>query len=419
MTSRFVGVVVGVALLATALAGCRGAPSPAPGQARLAELVGRVEVSKAGGPWRPATQGILRTGDRVRVREGRAVLVLPAEGRLELRRGSMVKVARVPELKAGDVLVLPGRRELAMAAASVRTVAGDGAAVRLRRGLAVEVGLYRGGATVSSAGRSLAVPALRQATVPAPGLVPDRAGPLMLRRDDAWDRRFLLDAIVLGDELEQFSRGLTSQLPATGAQGREVLTTLLPDLSREGALDVVLDEVAALPPGEQVVGAAIALAGRGRPFADRWRAVFGFREEGASWGLVAFDQGVRERPVATVEEALARLVRQPEFVAAPATPAAGTGNRPTDRSGTRPGSSPPAPNTPSPPTTAPPPPTTTTQPPPATAPPLLPPPPPPLLPPPEGGGGLLGEVVDPLAEVVGGLIGGLLGQPPPPGSGTG
>lgn len=412
MTRRLARAALGVVLLAGALVGCRGGSSPGPGEARLTAISGRVEVSKAGGPWRPAAPGVLGTGDRVRVRAGRAVMVLPGEGRLELRRGSLVRVARAPELVAGDLLVLPARREVTVAAASARTVAGDGSAVRMRRGLAVEVGLYRGGATLSSAGRSLAVPALRQATVSAPGLVPDRAGPLMLQRSDEWDRRFLLDAIVLGDELEQFSRGLTSQLPATSARGRELLTTLLPALARERSLDAVLDAVAALPPGEQVVGAAITLAGRKHAFADRWRAVFGFREEGASWGLVAFDQGVRQRPVATVEEALGRLVRRPDLVAAPAPPVPPrAGNGPANGPGSGP-ASPPGTSPPVTPTTAPPPPTTTTtQPPPVTV--------PPLLPPPEGDGGLLGDVVDPLVEAVGGLIGGLLGQPSPPGGGSG
>jgi hypothetical protein len=408
---RIVGSACVVGLLVGLLAGCRSGSAPGPGEARLAELSGWVQVARRGGPWSPASPGVLRSGDRVRVLEGRAVLVLAGKGRLEMRRGSTVRVDRTPELVAGDLLVLPAGREVAVAAASVRTVAGAGAAVRLRRDLAVEAGTYRGGATVSSAGRSLAIPALREATVPAPGLVPDRAGPLRLRRSDAWDRRFLLDAIVLGDELDQFSRGLTSQLPPGSARGRELLVTLLPDLASEGSLTRLVEEVAAFPPGEQVVGAAISLAGRGRPFPARWRAIFDFRGEGASWGIVAFDQGVRGRPplVATVEEALGRLVRRPEL-AAPVTTGPG-------RSASTPITA--APPPPSPPVTVPPPPpspptTTTTQPPPVTVPPgLLPPPPP------EDDGGLLGGVVDPLVETVGGLIGGLLGQPPPPDGGSG
>lgn len=410
MTRRGVAVAVAVAVLASVLAGCRRPSGPGPGEARLTAVSGRVEVSKGNGPWVRASPGLLRAGDRVRVRDGRAMLVLAGDGRLELRRGSTVRVAQVPQLLAGDLLVLPARREVAVSAASVRAVAGDGSAVRLRRGLAVETGVYRGGATVSSAGRSLAVPALRQTTVPAPGLVPDRAGPLMLRRNDAWDRRFLLDAIVLGDDLEQFSRGLTSQLPPGTPRGRQLLVTLLPALAAERELDAVVREVTALPPGEQVVGAAITLVGRHRPFTERWRAVFGFRGEGASWGLVAFDQDVRQRPVATVEEALGRLVRRPELAAPPSAPGSSGGVPPP----TAPPPPPPArPGQPTP-TPGPPPTTTTTTPPPAvTVPPGL------LPPPPEDGGGLLGGVVDPLVDAVSGLIGGLLGQPPPPEGGSG
>ena len=52
---------------------------------------------------------------------------------------------------------------------------------------------------------------------------------------------------------------------------------------------------ASLP--DTLVGAAITLEGTRGTFAERWAAVFTFRDEGAEWGLVAMDQGVARVPL--------------------------------------------------------------------------------------------------------------------------
>jgi hypothetical protein len=72
----------------------------------------------------------------------------------------------------------------------------------------------------------------------------------------------------------------------------------------------------ARPPGDTLVGAAIALESTRGTFAERWAAVFGFRDQNAGWGLVALDQGVaRAALLATMDGAVSRAPAQ--FAAGP------------------------------------------------------------------------------------------------------
>ena len=50
-------------------------------------------------------------------------------------------------------------------------------------------------------------------------------------------------------------------------------------------------------PWETLVGVAIAVEGKQTSFPERYAAVFTFRDEGASWGLVAADQRVTRSPL--------------------------------------------------------------------------------------------------------------------------
>jgi hypothetical protein len=139
--------------------------------------------------------------------------------------------------------------------------------------------------------------------VPAPGL-PSRATPLLFDAADPWDQRFLGDAIDLGNQLGSRSVGFTAQLrPGQGTPA--FFRQILPDLAAQ-PLDAILDP--AMAPGETLVGAAITLEGDRGTFVDRWRSVFAFHQEGASWGLVALDQGVdRAAVLAAVDAAISRV----------------------------------------------------------------------------------------------------------------
>jgi hypothetical protein len=270
---------------------------------------------------------------------------------------------------------------------------------------------------VASAGRDLVVPALRQASVPAPGLVPAAATPLDYRADNPWDRRYLGDAIDLGDELQARSDGFTNQLQPGEGHTAGFYRQLLPALENEPAFTQALLQPDMLP-GDTLIGAAITVEGKDGSFLDRWQSVFAFHDQGARWGLVALDQHVTRDPLlSTVDDALGRRpgaattavvaapapggVAPPSLLAPPPqTPAPSSGNS-SGGSGTGSGPSGGSGGPSSPPTTA--------RPSPTILPPLLNPPPPPspttTVPPSNPVGGLIQGV----GNLVGGLLGGLLG----------
>jgi hypothetical protein len=105
-----VAVLVVVVVAAGVLTGCRhGSPDPAPGEARLLERSGTVEVSADGRTWKRAHDGTLHRGERLRVGGGgRAVLALAQGARVELRERSQVAVGRPLRLVTGDLLVRAG-----------------------------------------------------------------------------------------------------------------------------------------------------------------------------------------------------------------------------------------------------------------------------------------------------------------------
>ena len=272
------------------------------GEARV-EPHGVVQVAKPGEPYVRITKAkTLKDGDRVRVRSGTAMVKLP-KGELDLRESSTVKVAAVPELLAGDLLVLPSK---ALSVASAGTSARLTGPTRLQYTSSLTIASYEGAADITSAGSKLHVPALRQAAVPALGQLPRTPSPLQYRADDAWDRRFLADAIDLGAELQARSTGATAQYPDQG-HTLGFYRTLYPALESEPAFTAGLLD-AGRPAGEHIVGAGIVLAGKEGDFASRWSQVFTFRSEGAAWGLVAMDQRVSRVPglLRLIDEALGR-----------------------------------------------------------------------------------------------------------------
>lgn len=429
---RGVGAAVAVVLASGALTACSDGPSePAPGEARLLDRSGAVQVSTDGRTWTRASGDTLRRGDRVRVRgDGRAVLALADGARAELRDGSQVGIGRPLRLVAGDLLVRGGEdAPVAVDASSARASVAAGGDARFERGLAFDTAVYEGTVDLRSGSRTFRVRALRQVSVPGLGLLPDEdepALPLRYRPDDPWDREFLGEWMAFGNDLEARSNGLSIQVGRDQGRTAGFYRLLLPALDGEPAFTQdLVDATEALAPGERLVGAAIAVAGtRAGSFAERWRSVFEFRGDGAAWGLVALDQRVRDRPrlVTDIDAALSRVVTRPDVAAAAAEPPATGG--PGSSQGSTPSSAPGAPDTTAPPTSAGSPPTTS-PPPPTTQPPLVPVLPLPALPPPSDqppvepqdepapiGGGVLDQLADPLVETVEGLLGGL--QPPSP-----
>jgi hypothetical protein len=278
---------------------------------------GNVEASSPNRAWHEVTGGTtLHRGERVRVRSGTARLQLSDDRSLELRGGSTLELDRVPRLLAGDALATSPGTPLHVSVAGTDARVANGAA-RLQRGLAVVIAAYQGEVQLDSAGRTLRVPALRQAVVTAAGLIPDRPAPLAYDALDAWDRRFLGDAIDLGAELVARSRGFTAQLSRGEGRTAGFYRQLVPALEREPDFtQKMVDE--SHSPGELLVGAAISTEGKRGRFAERWSQVFQFRDDGAAWGLVALDQQVNRSPLLTGVDAAIGRARTPFDVAAPA-----------------------------------------------------------------------------------------------------
>jgi hypothetical protein len=409
---RRFGAIVAVVVIASVMAGCTSR-ALGPGEARLTISSGKAQVAAASKGWQPAhSDQRLHRDDRVRVLQGLAQVAFAGQRGLELREGSEVRILPQPELVRGDVLATAKETGLTVAAGNADASVRRGAA-HVVRGLGATAAAYSGEVTVASAGRQLAIPALRQAAVPGPGFVPPNAAPLDYRADNPWDRRFLGDAIELGDELQARSQGFTAQLAPDEGHTAGFYRQLMPALDKEPAFGQALVSPD-LSAGETLVGAAISVQSREGDFASRWGSVFAFRSEGARWGLVALDQHVTRGPLLSeVDDALGRRSVGTSAAAPSSSPAAVGGLVPTTA-----GAAPIAPsdngsNGGPPPVTRP---TPTTTAPPATGPlpgvpPLLGGPggPPPNSPTTTAPPNLVGGLVQGVGNVVGGLLGGLLG----------
>ena len=302
-------VVATVMVAALALAGCSKSSPPAAGRLTVE---GQAEILHPGKDRREVTGSRnLEAGDRIRVRQGSAVIQLRDDRRFELRQGSDLELLQreatsdiLPTLVGGDVLVVSKARPLLV------SVNGAGVAVqgdaRVSRDVALLVATYEGSAELSAGGSTLSVPALRQASLPPTGTFPERVSPLEYSSADGWDQRYLSDAMDLSNQLRGRSEGFTSQRGPTEGRSVNYFRERFPRLAAEPAFTAALLNPAH-PPGETLVGAAITLEGTRATFAERWAAVFAFRDQGAEWGLVAMDQGVARVPLlSAIDDAISR-----------------------------------------------------------------------------------------------------------------
>ena len=287
------------------LAGCGGDDEPA--VASLQVESGTAQIRRGSTTTDARGRADLRAGDRLVLESGTAVLAFGGGRQVELRDGSTVSLG-TPEsgrelgLVSGDALVLASQGRPIRLEASGTHLAVLGEA-RVTRRLAVLVAVYTGQAEVQSAGQELRVPALRQVSVPAAGLLPPGSEPFAYSASDPWDQRLLGGAIDLGGQLAARSRGFTAQLP-DGAASPQLFDRLFPELTPQDAEAVL--EGTGRAPGETLVGTAIALLGRDGDFTGRSRAVFALREAGADWGLIALERGVERVPLLDVIDAAIR-----------------------------------------------------------------------------------------------------------------
>ncbi len=386
------GLVVAIALAVALgpIAGCSDDAGRDEGEATL-EVEGRAVIVRQDGEEDTVSDGEVdvRVGDAITLTEGTGRLDLGNGAELELRAGSgedpdtELVMGPVPVLESGDVLATTDQEiALTVDGTRVRVVAGS---ARASRSSGLEVAAYDADVDLDSAGQERSVPALREMQVPAPGHPPEAARPLEYDPSDPWDRRFLGEAIDLGQRLQALSDGYTQNLPDTTPRTPGFFKDVLPGLVDDVAFTATLLD-GRRPVGETLIGAAIVDLGRRGTFLERWASVFDFRDAGAAWGLVALDQGVAASPLLG---AVTRAVDSTELAIGTAPTG---GGRTTTTSGstattaprgstsptTRPGGSPP-----------------TTLPSPGD--------------PGEGDGGLLGPLVSPVTDLLAGLINGLLG----------
>lgn len=303
-----------LAVACLALVAChRGGPSAS--TARL-KVDGQVQLDTARQLFQLSSgKHSVHYGDRIKVLSGTAVLERADGGILELRRGSEVRYGAHPALLAGSALAVAGDQPLVVEAAG-SSLSVDTGAARLTRTLAVSAASYRGSVSVNSVGQMIDVPALREASIPAAGVVPAHVSPISYSASDPWDRRYLGVAMELADQLQARSEGFTASLGAD--QGRSVgfFRTVVPALTHEHDFQPALLQ-RTRPPGETLVGATLVELGRGGTFAERWTRAFSFRDDGASWGLVALDQGINDvtKVTGNLDDAIGRA---PLLLAAPA-----------------------------------------------------------------------------------------------------
>ena len=378
MTSRPGLRVLAVANAAVLLAGVMAAVvsggDDVPAAGARVTVDGSASVVRVDGTTADLSTGdIVRRGEEVRAEEGSFTVELAAGGVVEGRAGfgraadTRLVVDARPELTAGELLVLGDDGVAVEAAGTVVALTADDGAARVDRGLAVRAASYQGAVEVDSAGQERTVGALRQLGIASLGRPPGSAEPFLVDDADPWDRRFLGAAIDLGVRLDAYSRSFTANAPP-GAVNPTTFEDALPALADEPELGAALRRERDRPPGELLVGTAIVTLASGS-FGDAWDAVFGFRDEGAGWGLVAADQGLDAGTVLrTVEEAIVRAQPAPEVATGTTAPG---GTAPTTATTAPPTTTGPPPTTAPPGTTSPPP----TNPPPTTTPvPTLPPP---------------------------------------------
>ena len=266
----------------------------APGTARL-EPSGLVEVSVAGAPFVRASHGrTLRANDQVRVIDGRAVLEL-TKSKIELRSGSVLTIHEKDQptaisLDDGDLLVESGRGDTVAVDGGTAVIKVAGSA-KLRRGVSLAAGVYTGTARLERNDQGLNVSQYRQAAVVGTGILPPAAEPLSLAQSDEWDRRMLGPVMALDEQLMLITQAFEADAPA--AVGPETYKEWVP---RAAGLPLTPEMLAGRAVGENLVGVTLVALDKG-DFMTRFQSIFGFRTEGASWGLVAADRAINPNPV--------------------------------------------------------------------------------------------------------------------------
>lgn len=294
MTGRGVRVVaVCLAMVVALLPAC--SDSVDSDEARLT-VSGIVTLTPPDGGERTIDRGqTVDFGDVINVVEGTASIELANGDRYELRAGrdgarsTRFEVGEPPRLLAGEVLISDSFPAVALVGDTTITARGP---TRIHAEVP-SVTSFAGETQIGGVANVTQVQGLRTVVLEADAT----QRPLQIDIADPWDRRYLEDVYAFGQRLEALSLGYTADLQSNTEATAAFFSSVLPELGRESEFtDDLLTP--GRPAGETLVGAAIVLTGQDGTFRERWVSVFAFRDQGASWGLVAADNGVRSAPVA-------------------------------------------------------------------------------------------------------------------------
>lgn len=290
LRGRGVALVFALAV-AVGAAGCTGDDGPGADQARL-DVQGVAVVTAPDGTVRTETgQSDVDFGSTVVMDSGTARLELASGAEYELRTEpspSDIEVASPPTLRSGDLLISGGFP--ASARVDLATISAQGA-IQISSDEPMARS-YAGRARLTGVGALTEVVGLHQVLI-TPSATPT---PVIFEPTDSWDRRYLGEAAAFGERLEALSRGYTGDLQPAPERSVAFFEAVLPALAdeREFGADLINPD---RPIGETLVGASIAMEGENGTFRERWAQIFAFRDEGASWGIVALSQGVSSAPL--------------------------------------------------------------------------------------------------------------------------
>lgn len=272
------------------------------GEMTLKRLRGDVSVLRAGEAIEVGGESSIEPGDRITTGPaGRAELRLEGLRRVELAPDSMVIVAGTSavEGRRGSLLASSGRTDaISVGFGQVEgTTTGGMFRVDLGAGSS-RLGVYEGGAVISSPGQSDAsVDRYFQASVAGNDRVLEPT-PLILEREDAWDRIHLSEVLALDERITKLGNGFSTQLggarPGIGYFSR--LTN-----ARVGFLRGYVDDerVQDLVIGFTIAGQSPA------PLSSAFTRVFEYRHQDGSWGLIAHIMEVhQDRLVAAIGDTI-------------------------------------------------------------------------------------------------------------------
>lgn len=250
----------------------------------LKRLRGDVSVLRAGEVIDVRDEASIEPGDRITTSaDGRAELRLDGLRRVELAPDSVVSVKDTTAVEgfSGSLLASSaGDDGIAVHFGQVEgTTRGGRFRVDLGAGSS-RLGVYEGGAVISSPGQSdAAIDRYFQASVAGN----DRAlesTPLILDPDDAWDRIHLGDVLALDERITKLGNGLSTQLG--GARpGLGYFSNLT-----NGPVGFVSDYVDDERVPDLLIGFTIARHSPAPPGSAFTRA-FEYRHQEGSWGLIA------------------------------------------------------------------------------------------------------------------------------------